>query len=328
MLRNRRVVLGCFAGGLAWAGQASLATAAVWPEKPLVFVVPYPAGGITDIQARTVAKLIGPALGQAIVVDNRSGAGGTVGTTYVARQPPDGYTLMIGTQATHAANSALYKGLRYDVQRDFVPVHGLIETPPLLAVHPSRPYRTAQEFIEHAKAHPGAIRYASAGVGSGGHLIGERFQQVVGVKLTHIPYKGTSQVVGDLIGGHVDAAFDPPITLLASAQTGQTRPLMYLGATRLPSLPAVPTAAESGLPEMQSGTWTAIYMRAATPDEIVSRVANAVAAAMKSAEMQQLIDKFGGRLMHELRGKELQEFQRRELATWRAVVQNSGATSE
>lgn len=265
----------CLVASTGWTQSAP------WPQKPITLVVPYPAGGITDVQARALGASIGASLGQPIVVENRAGAGGSIGTSYVAQQAADGYTLVIGTQSTHAANKALYKDLRYDPLKSFTPVHGFIEISPLLGVNPSRPYQSLEEFIAYAKANPGSIRYGSAGIGSGGHLIGEIFQSVTGVKLTHIPYKGTSQVVTDLIGGHIDAAFDPPMTLLQPMLAGQVRPLAFMGGQRLKALPDVPTVAEAGVPGAQIPTWTAIYAPAGTPAPVVQQLGDAIAKAMQ-----------------------------------------------
>ncbi|KAF1044227.1 MAG: hypothetical protein GAK38_03656 [Xylophilus sp.] len=262
------------------------------------------------------------------MVDNRPGAGGSIGVGHAARQPPDGQTLLIGKQATHAANTALYRNLRYDPLSDFAPVHGLIETSPVLGVHPGLPARTLKEFVEIAHRQPGAIRYGSAGMGSGGHLVGEQFQQATGVRLTHVPYKGMSQVVADLLGGHVDAAFDPPTTLLQPMLAGQIRPLAYLGQERLATLPDVPTAREAGLPAIEGSTWTVIYTSAGTPPEIVARLADVIAEAMKTPEMRQNTEKFGGRLMQGLRGEPLNAFVRRELVKWQSIVRKSGVTLE
>lgn len=326
MRANRRTVLLGLLGSSLGTPLASVAAADPWPRRqPITFIVPYPPGGVTDVQARTLAPLLERILGQTIVVENRSGAGGAIGVGYAARQAPDGYTMLIGTQATHGANAALYKSLNYHAIKDFTPVHGLVDSIPLLAVHPSRPYQTVAAFIAFAKANPGAIRYGSAGVGSGGHLVGEMFQQTTGIRLTHVPYKGVGPAVSDLMGGHIDAAFDYPITLLQHAQAGRVRVLTFMGRERLPALPDVPSIVEAGLEPPAAMTWTVLYMPARTPADIVSKMADAVEKAMAMPEMSGLIDRVGGSLM-QVRGQALDRFAQDQFTRWGEIVRTSGAT--
>lgn len=296
-----------------------------WPQqKPITLIVPYPPGGVTDVQARTLAPLMAKTLGQTIIVENKPGAGGSLGTAHAAKQPPDGYTLLIGTQSTHGANAALYKELRYDAMKDFVPVHALFDSIPLIGVHPSGPYKTLREFIAYAKAKPGVVTYGSAGPGSGGHLVGEMFQQSTGIKLTHVPYKGVGPMMNDLLAGHIDAAFDYPITLLSQVQGGRIRALSFMSTKRLPTLPDVPAIVEEGLPPPPAKTWTILYMPAGTPASIVNKVADAVAQAIATPDMRKLIDRWGGELMS-LRGPELTKFSQDQYNRWREIVQRSGA---
>jgi len=325
-LHRRTILAGLF--GSAAAPWPALAAVNDWPhQRPIVFVVPYPPGGVTDVQARTLAPLLEKSIGQNIVIENRSGAGGSIGVSYAARQPADGYTMVIGTQATHGANAALYKELRYHPIRDFSPVHALFDSIPLLGVHPSRPYKTLKEFVAYAKANPGAIRYGSAGVGSGGHLVGEMFQQSADIQLTHVPYKGVGPTITDLIGGHIDAAFDYPITLLQHVQGGRVRALSFMGSTRLVSLPDVPSIVEDGFPLPAAKTWTVLYMPAGTPAPIVTAMADAVGKAIATPDMRKLIDLWGGELMS-LRGAALDKFSQDQYDRWREIVRRSGATLE
>lgn len=325
MKTTRRTVLLASLCLVATTASTAWAQTPSWPHKPITLVVPYPAGGVTDVQARALGASIGPTLGQPVVIENRAGAGGSIGSSYVAQQAPDGYTLVIGTQSTHAANKALYKDLRYDPLKSFTPIHGFIEISPLLGVHPSRPYQTLEEFIAYAKANPGSIRYGSAGIGSGGHLIGEIFQSVTGVQLTHIPYKGTSQVVTDLIGGHIDAAFDPPMTLLQPMLANQIRPLAFMGNERLKALPNVPTVAEAGVPGAQIPTWTAIYAPAGTPTPVVRQLADAIGKAMQTKALQDMVASYGGVLMQDVQEARLEEFSRAQFDKWHGIAVASGA---
>lgn len=313
-------------------GASALALGAVhaagesWPTRPIGYVVPFPSGGITDNTARLLAKLLSAQLGQSVVVDNRPGAGGSIGVEWGARQPADGYTLINGTQGTHGANLALYKNVRYDPVADFVPVHALSEVPLMLVIHPARPFKTLPELIAYAKAHPGKLNYASAGPGTATHLTAELFQSAAGIKMTHVSYRGSAPALTDLIAGSVDLMFDYPVVLLPQVQAQKLRALAVTSKARLSSSPDVPTVAELGYPGAESTAWGAIFVPAKTPPEVIKRLGDEIAKAIVHPDMLQATEKFGGVPLTGLRDAKLAAFVKSEMTRWRAVVQQSGAT--
>lgn len=305
-------------GGLHAAGDA-------WPSRPITFVVPFPAGGITDSTSRLIAKLLSAQLGQSVVVDNRPGAGGSIGVESGLRQPADGYTLIYGTQGTHAANLALYKNVRYDPVNDFVPVHGLSEAPLMLVINPARPFKTVPELIAYAKANPGKLNFGSAGPGTGTHLTAELFQVATGTKMTHVPYKGSSPALTDLMAGNLDLMFDYPVVVMPFVQAGKLKPLAMTGRARLSVMPEVPTVGELGFPRAESSAWSAVFVPAKTPPEVVKKLGDAIALAIVDPEMLQVTEKFGSVPLKDLRDAKLGEFVKTEMVRWREVVQQSGA---
>jgi tripartite-type tricarboxylate transporter receptor subunit TctC len=305
-------------GTLQAAGEA-------WPTKPITLVVPFTPGGITDNTSRLLARLLGAQLGQAVIVENRPGAGGSIGVASAARQAPDGYTLIYGTQGTHGANVALYKNVGYDPVKDFVPVHALAETPLMLVTNPARPYKTVSELIAFAKANPGKVTYGSAGPGTGTHLTAELFQTAAGIKMTHIPYRGSSPALTDLMAGTIDVMFDYTAVVLPFIQTQKLRALAVTAKKRLAIVPDVPVLNESGLSNAESSAWGAVFVPAKTPPEIVKRLGDEIAKAIVNPEMLQSIEKFGGVTLTGLRDEKLGAFVKSEVTRWRDVVQQSGA---
>jgi tripartite-type tricarboxylate transporter receptor subunit TctC len=307
---------------------AAHAAGEAWPTRPITFVVPFTPGGITDNTSRLLAKILGDKLGQPVVVDNRPGAGGSIGVEAASRQPPDGYTMIYGTQGTHAANLALYKNIRYDPVKDFVPVHAMSETPLVLVVNPQRPFKTVPELIAYAKANPGKLNFGSAGPGTGTHLTAELFQVATGIKMTHVPYKGSSPALTDLMSGNLDLMFDYPVVVLPFVKAGKLRPLAVTGKTRLAVAPELPSVGELGFPKAESSAWSAVFMPAKTPPEIVKRLGDAIAQAIAEPEMLQVTEKFGSVPLKDLRDARLGEFVKTEMVRWREVVQESGAKLE
>jgi tripartite-type tricarboxylate transporter receptor subunit TctC len=307
---------------------AAHAAGETWPTRPITFVVPFTPGGITDNTSRVLAKIVGDKLGQPVVVDNRPGAGGSIGVEAASRQPPDGYTMIYGTQGTQAANLALYKNIRYDPVKDFVPVHAMSETPLILVVNPSRPFKTVPELIAYAKANPGKLNFGSAGPGTGTHLTAELFQVATGIKMTHVPYKGSSPALTDLMGGNLDLMFDYPVVVMPFVKAGKLKPLAVTGKTRLAIAPEIPSVSELGFPKAESTAWSAVFVPARTPPEIVKRLGDAIALAIADPEMQQVTEKFGSVPLKDLRDARLGEFVKSEMVRWREVVQESGARLE
>lgn len=297
-----------------------------WPTRPITFVVPFPAGGITDSTSRLLAKLLGAQLGQPVVVENRPGAGGSVGVASAARQAPDGYTMIYGTQGTHGANLALYKSVRYDPLKDFVPVHAMSETPLMLVANPTRPYKTVPELIAFAKANPGRVTFGSAGPGTGTHLTAELFQTAAGIKMTHIPYKGSSPALTDLMAGSIDVMFDYPAVVLPFIQAQKLKPLAVTSKKRLTGAPDVPAVSELSLPSAESTAWGAVFLPAKTPPEIAKRLGDEIAKAIVHPEMLQSTEKFGSVPLTGLRDEKLGAFVKSEMTRWGEIVRQSGAT--
>jgi len=243
-----------------------------YPNRPIKIVHGFPAGAGTDIVARLVADPLGKALGQVVVVEPRSGAGGNVGSEYVAKGPADGYTLYLGTAGTHAINVSLYKSLPFDVQKDFAPITILGDVPNILVLNKSVPQKTLPEFLAFARANPGKINYGSSGNGTSMHLSGEQFKAFAKIDLTHVPYRGSPPVTTDLLAGRLQAAFYQVPTLLGQIKDGQFTAVGVTTAQRVKALPDIPTLAEAGLPGFASSTWYGIFAPAATPKPIVERL--------------------------------------------------------
>jgi tripartite-type tricarboxylate transporter receptor subunit TctC len=249
-----------------------------YPTKPIKIIVAYPAGGANDIVARAIAQELAPDLGQSVVIENKSGAAGTVGAEAAAKSPPDGYTLFMAAGA-HTLAPSLYVSLPYDIVRDFQPVSLAATGTYLLVVHPSVPARSVKELIELAKAKPGTLNFASSGVGAPPHLAGVMFQKLAGVTLNHVPYRGDTPGIADLVAGHVQLAFLSIQPLIPQVKAGKLRALAITSGMRSPAIPDLPTIAESGLPGYDIGTWWGLLAPAKTPMPIVDRLA----AAMRKA---------------------------------------------
>ena len=248
------------------------ATAQNYPNRPVTLVVPFPPGGSTTIVARIVADRMAEALGQSIVVDNRGGAGGTIGTRAVAKSPPDGYTLLLGYTGTLAIGPTLYPNAGYDPRKDFAPVGLIGHAPNSLVVHPSFAPRSVQELIAYAKANSGAVNYGSAGVGTVSHVSGEYFATAAGIKLTHVPYRGTGPALADLIGGHIPMAFAPIPATHGPVAQGQLRGLAVTSAKRSSLVPDMPTIAESGIPGFEASLFYGIVAPADTSRAIIDKL--------------------------------------------------------
>ena len=255
---------------------------AAYPERPVTMVVPFSAGGATDIFARIVGEELSKRLGQQIVIDNRPGAGGNTGTAIVAKAAPDGYTLVMGTIGTHAINSSIYKRMPYDPVRDFAPVTIVAAVPNVLVAHPSAPFRTVTELIAYAKANPGNLNFASSGNGSSIHLSGEMFKAMTETDIVHITYKGSGPAVIDMISGQVPSMimFDNLPSSLPQIKAGKLMALGVTSAARTPILPEVPTIAEAGLPGYEATPWFGVLAPSGTPKEIIDRLNSEIVAIL------------------------------------------------
>ena len=303
---------------------APMAGAQAYPAKPIRIVVPFPPGGATDILARAVAQKLTDAWGQAVVVDNRPGAGGNIGSEIVAKAAPDGYTLEMGTVGTHAINASLYAKMPYDHVKDFAPVILVAGVPNVLVVNPSLPVSSVQELIAYAKANPGKLNFAWSGSGTSIHLAGELFKVMAGVQMTHIPYKGSAPALQDLIGGQVQLMFDNLPPSLPHIKAGKLRALAVTSATRSSALPDTPTIAESGLPGFEASSWFGVLAPAGTPPAIIARLNAEIGAWLASAEAKEKMLALGANIG----GGSPEDFARHiaaETAKWQKVVKASGA---
>ena len=310
--------------GIFFALVTALAHAQTYPTKPIRLVVPFPPGGATDILARDVAQKLTEAWGQSVIVDNRPGAGGNIGSELVAKSAPDGYTLEMGTVGTHAINASLYAKMPYDHVKDFTPVILVAGVPNVLVVNPAVPANSVAELVAYAKANPGKLNFASSGNGTSIHLSGELFKVMAGVQITHIPYKGSAQALQDLLAGQVQLMFDNLPPSLPQIKAGKLRALAVTSATRAPALPDVPTLAESGLPGFEASSWFGILAPAGTPAPIVAKLNAEVANWLATPEAKEKLLKQGANPA----GGTPQDFAKHiaaETAKWAKVVKDSGA---
>ena len=321
---RRRAVLGLSAL-LACAGWVPTQAGAQsdYPSRPITLVVPFPAGGSTDVVARLVATGMSKNLGQQVVVDNHGGAGGNLGAAAVARAEPDGYTILMGTVATHALNPALYKKMPYDAAKDFAPISLLVVVPGVLVTNNDFPPKSVEELIELLKAHPGEYSYASSGNGTPLHLSGELFKSMAGVDMTHIPYKGGGPAMIDVMGGHVPIMFDLLPGALEHIRAGSVRGLAVTTKERAASMPELPPVAET-LPGYETYSWNALFAPAGTPQPIVDRLNEAALAALADPELAAKLKDLSVTVVGSS-PEELASHVQAELAKWAPVVKASGA---
>ena len=300
---------------------------AVYPDRPVRLVVPFPPGGPTDIVARPVAQSLSKNLGQQVIVDNRGGAGGNIGADAVVKSAADGYTLLMGTVGTHAINASLYKKLTFDPVKDFAPVSLVAQAAVVLVVHPSLPAKTLNEFIALAKSKRGEITFGSAGAGSPGHLTGELFKDMARVDLMHVPYQGSAPAISDLLGGQIQAMFDPIQATLSHVKAGKLRMLGVSSSKRSSALPDVPTIAEAGVPGFETTAWWAVFAPAATPTEIITRLNTEIVKVMRSPDLNERLRQLDIEAIGST-PDQLAAFMKTEMAKWARAVKFSGATVE
>jgi tripartite-type tricarboxylate transporter receptor subunit TctC len=298
--------------------------AQAYPTKPVKIIVPYPPGGSTDILARVLGEKLTPALGQQVVVENRAGATGVIGAEAVAKSPADGHTLLMGVNGPITIAPAIRNNLPYETLRDFAPVILVADAPKLLVIHPSIPASTVQEFIAWAKAQPKPITFASAGIGSTGHLASEMLKQRGGFEAVHVPYKGGGPAIADIIGGHVQYMFEVMPQLLPHVQAGRLKALGISSADRSKALPSLPSVAEQGLPGFQSSTWFGILAPAGTPEPVVDRLNAEFTKALREPDMIKRLSDLGA-TWRPNSPADYRNFLRADLEKWRQVVSKSGA---
>lgn len=308
---------------LALAGVSGIAMAQ-YPNKPIKMVVPFPAGGTTDIMARAMAAELQKSFGQAVVVENKAGAGGNIGSDFVAKSAPDGYTLLMGTVGTHAINVSLYPKMPYDAVKDFAPVSLVAAVPNVLAAAPSLPVNSVKELIDAAKKDPNKITFASSGSGTSIHLSGELFKQLAGVQMTHVPYKGSSAALPDLMSGQVDVMFDNAPSVMPHIKGGKLKAIAVTSTRRSPALPNVPTIAEAGLPAFEASSWFGVLAPAGTPKDIVDKLSQAIVKSLQTAEIKDRLASQGADAV----GNTPEQFAahiKSEIDKWAKVVKASGA---
>jgi tripartite-type tricarboxylate transporter receptor subunit TctC len=303
------------------------ASAQDYPSRPITLVVPFPPGGSTTIVARSVTDKLAEILGQQIIIDNRSGAGGTIGTRSVAKADPDGYTLALGYTGTLAIGPNLYANVGYDPRKDFAPIGRIGTAPNTMVVHPSFPAKSVAELIAYAKANPGKVNYGSAGVGTVSHVCGEYFATAAGIKIVHVPYKGTGPALTDLIGGHIPMAFAPIPATYENAKSGNMRMLAVTSAVRSTLAPEVPTIAEQGVPGFEAVLRYGLVAPAGTPKPIIDKLNKALNDALKSNEIRKRLALEGAEPLPGTAEEYAKDIDREE-TQWAKVVKASGAKGE
>jgi tripartite-type tricarboxylate transporter receptor subunit TctC len=299
----------------AWAQAPS------YPDKPIRIVVPFPVGGIADTFGREVGKKLTETWGQPVVIDNRTGAGGNIGAEIVAKAPPDGYTLVIGNIGTHAVNVSLLPTMPFDTIKDFTPIAHLMDAEGLLVVNPSIAATTVPELIALARAQPGKLSYASAGIGTTSHLAGELFKSMTKVDIVHIPYKGNVPAITDLLGGQTAMIFATMPTVLPHVRAGKLRAIAVLGTVRSPALPDVPTVAES-VPGFEVSNWIGLFGPAGMSPAIVTRLNVEVQKIMRSPEIEKRLETEGAKFVS-MTPEQFAAFQKAEIAKWAKTVKEA-----
>ena len=319
------------------AALAALATAAIgavpasafaqagYPTKPVTIVVPFAAGGTTDILARIIGQALTTELGQSVIVDNRAGAGGNIGGALAAKAPADGYTLFMGTVGTHAINASLYKKMPFDPIKDFAPLTRVANVPNLLVANPAQPYKTVKELIAYAKANPGKVNFGSSGNGSSIHLSGELFKSLARVDMVHVPYKGSAPAVTDLLGNQIGIMFDNMPSAIQHVRSGKLVPIAVTTAKRSPELPNVPTIAEAGVPGYEATSWFGMFAPAGTPAPVLTKLNTALVKVLNQAEVKKKINDQGAETVSET-PEQFAAFIKAESIKWGKVVKESGAS--
>jgi tripartite-type tricarboxylate transporter receptor subunit TctC len=312
---------------LLLAATPAAALAQAYPLKPVRLIVPFPPAGGNDVFARLLAQKLSEAWKQQVLVENRPGAGGNVGTEFAARAAPDGYTLLLGHTGTLAINPALYAKTGYDPQRDFAPISLLASAPLVLVVHPGTAIHTVGDIVAIARAKPGELNYASSGNGTGSHLSGELLQVLAGIKLTHVPYKGTSPAITDVIGGQVPMMFSVIPTALPQIRAGKLRAIAVTGVARMPQMPEVPTVAESGLPEFESTLAYGILAPRGTPESVLAEIHAQIARIAASREYRERIE-FEGAVPIEGTPAEFAALIHTQAGKWGKLIRAAGIKPE
>jgi tripartite-type tricarboxylate transporter receptor subunit TctC len=310
---------------LAFTTGAQAQQQASYPNRPITWVVPFGAGGVTDNTARFVAKVLSEKIGQSVIVENRPGAGGIVGTEYVAQAKPDGYTMLYASSGPMATFVSLHKKLSFTPLKSFIPVNGMADTSMLLVANASKPYKTVEEFIDYLKKNPGKVNYGSAGAGTAPHLAGEMFQMATGTTMLHVPYKASANLYADLLGGTIDVIFDYTVVMRPHIEAGKVIPLGISREDRLKSFPNVPTFKERGL-DVVLTSWASIAMPAGTPPEIVNRMSDAFAETLREPAVIKYYEDNDFGNLGRLDPEKLKEFFVNETEKFKKLVETAGVS--
>jgi len=324
---KRRQILTGGSAALVAATTGRLFAQGKYPERPITIVVPSAPGGTTDFTARLISEPLTRALGQPVVIDNKPGGSGNIGGQIVARAKPDGYTLLLAYSGYQVGNPHLFKKAGWDPIRDFAPVAMLTRAPQVLAAKATLPASNLRELIAYAKANPGKLNYASSGNGSIQHIAGELFKQLTGTSITHIPYKGAGPAVQDLLGGQVDLFFTTPASVVSQIKADKLKGLLVTSPVRLPSLPQVPTAVESGLRNFDLDSWFALYAPAGTPADVVQVLNTEIGKILAMADVRKKAED-AGTSVEVMTPAQLGDFTRKELDAWGRVIANARITAD
>ena len=317
-MKRRSAALGLMLSPLLPA----LATPAPWPDRPIKFVVPFPPGGVTDRIARSLSVKLNESMGQPVIVENRPGAGATIGSDFVARAAPDGYTVLLGAHASHAINVSLMK-VPYDAVRSFEPVSLLVTVPNMLLLRPGNPANSLKELIAQAKANPGKLTYTSAGIGTSGHIAGAMLASMAGIDLLHVPAKGPAQAAQDTLAGHTDILFDSTLLSMPQVKAGKLKALAVTSSARSTAIPNLPTMAEAGLPGYEVLLWFALYAPAGTPQPIVQKLHAEVVKAFADPKVRDPLVQDGVEVVAGT-PQQLARFQAGEIAKYAKLVKDLG----
>ena len=325
---TRRFALGSIASAVVLGagllgGTSALAQA--YPTKPVTIIVPFAAGGTTDILARIIGQALTAELGQSVVVDNRAGAGGNIGGQAAAKATPDGHTLFMGTVGTHAINASLYKKMPFDPVKDFAPLTRVANVPNLLVANPAQPYKSVKDLIAYAKANPGKVNFGSSGNGSSIHLSGELFKSLAKVDMQHVPYKGSAPAVTDLLGNQIGIMFDNMPSAIQHVRSGKLVPLAVTTAKRSPELPSVPTIAEAGVLGYEATSWFGMFAPAGTPAPVLAKLNAAIVKVLAQPDVKKKINEQGAEVYSET-PEQFAAFIQAESVKWGKVVKESGAS--
>ena len=314
-------------GLLAMAGSGADALAQEWPAKPIRFIAPNLPGGPTDILARLIGQKLAETLGQPVVIENRAGAAGNIGTEAAAKSPPDGYTLVTGNNATFGANVSLYKRLGFDPVKDFTPIVLAATQPNILVVHPSLPVTSVKELIALAKARPGQLNYSGSGMGAAAHLAAELFKSMTATNIVHIPYKSAAPALTDLMAGETQLMFATSLSVIQHIKANRVRALGVTTAKRSRFLPELPTISEAGVPGFEASTWHGVLVPAGTPGAIVERLNTEINRMLQLADVRERLAAMGAEVVGGS-GKEFADHIQREIPKWAKVVNAIGVQLE